>query len=52
MDEVFITSTVREILPARQVDGRQLPTARPVTRALREAFRRRTDGGPSAQRAS
>jgi branched-chain amino acid aminotransferase len=36
--EVFITSTLRGVMPAASVDGRALPAARPVTSALREAF--------------
>ncbi len=46
-DEVFITSTVREIVPVTRLDGRTVGAGRPgpVTRRLHDAFRRRA-GGP------
>ena len=42
-DEIFITSTTREVLAATTLDGRPVGTGAPgpVTRALAEAFRRR-----------
>lgn len=42
-DEVFITSTTREVLPVTTLDGRPVGSGvpGPVTRALAEAFRRR-----------
>jgi branched-chain amino acid aminotransferase len=54
-DEAFLTSTTREIVPIVRVDDRVIGSGRPgpVTRALLEGFRRRTDalagGGRSAQ---
>jgi branched-chain amino acid aminotransferase len=46
-DEVFITSTVREIVPVTRLGDRPVGTGRPgpVTRRLHDAFRRRA-GGP------
>ncbi len=46
-DEVFITSTVREIVPVTRLGDRAVGTGRPgpVTRRLHDAFRRRA-GGP------
>ncbi|MGN6752391.1 MAG: aminotransferase class IV [Intrasporangium sp.] len=38
-DEVFITSSTKDILPVHAVDGRALPTERPVTTRLQEVFR-------------
>ena len=42
-DEMFITSTTREILPVTRIDSRPVGSGRPgpVTMALAEAFRRR-----------
>ncbi|MFT3775596.1 MAG: hypothetical protein QM820_60385 [Minicystis sp.] len=42
-DEVFITSTIREILPVVRVDDAVVAEGRPgrITRALHEAFRTR-----------
>jgi len=54
-DEAFLTSTTREVVPIVRVDDRVVGPGRPgpVTRALLEGFRRRTDaltgGGRSAQ---
>jgi branched-subunit amino acid aminotransferase/4-amino-4-deoxychorismate lyase len=54
-DEAFLTSTTREVVPIVRVDDRVIGAGRPgpVTRALLEGFRRRTDapsgGGQSAQ---
>jgi branched-chain amino acid aminotransferase len=54
-DEAFLTSTTREVVPIVRVDDRVIGAGRPgpVTRALLEGFRRRTDaltgGGRSAQ---
>jgi branched-subunit amino acid aminotransferase/4-amino-4-deoxychorismate lyase len=44
-DELFITSTGREILPAASLDGRPVGKGAPgpVTRKLHEAFRRLAD---------
>lgn len=38
-DEVFITSSTKDVLPIDAVDERELPTARPVTTAIAELFR-------------
>lgn len=38
-DEVFVTSTMHDVAPARRVDGRDLPTAHPVTDRIRALFR-------------
>lgn len=38
-DEVFITSSTKDLLPIHAVDGRHLPAERPVTTALQEVFR-------------
>jgi branched-chain amino acid aminotransferase len=38
-DEVFITSSTKDVLPVHAVDGRPLPAHRPLTTALREVFR-------------
>lgn len=42
-DEMFITSTTREVLPVTTLDGRPVGSGRPgpVTRTLADAFRRR-----------
>jgi D-alanine transaminase len=43
-DEVFITSTTREIAWCSQVDSHQLPpTCGPITRALHEAYLKQTE---------
>lgn len=41
-DEVFLSSSIREVLPVVRVDGRQVGSGRPgpVTKALHAAFRR------------
>lgn len=39
-DEVFITSSTKDVLPVTRVDGRELPVG-PVTTALRDLFRAR-----------
>ena len=46
-DEVFITSTTREVLPVTTLDGRPVGSGLPgpVTRALADAFRRRSRSG-------
>ena len=38
-DEVFVTSTVHDVAPARKVDARDLPAKRPVTDRIRALFR-------------
>ena len=47
-DEIFITSTTREVLPVTTLDGRPVGagTPGPVTRALADAFRRRARSAP------
>ncbi len=45
-DEVFLTSTIREILPVREVDGRAVRAPGPVTRRLHAAFRKRVGAAP------
>ena len=44
-DEVFLTSTTRELLPITRVDNRVIGNGQPgpITRRLLEAFRRRAD---------
>jgi branched-chain amino acid aminotransferase len=44
-DEVFLTSTTREVLPVTRIDDRPVGTgtAGPITRRLAEAFRRRAN---------
>ena len=37
-DEAFLTGTGAEVVPVREIDGRALPAARPVTEAVRQAF--------------
>jgi branched-chain amino acid aminotransferase len=37
-DELFLTGTGAEIVPVREIDGRPLPAARPVTERVRAAF--------------
>lgn len=46
-DEVFISSTIRELLPVVEVDGRpiQRGVPGPVTRSLGEAFRKLAEAG-------
>jgi branched-chain amino acid aminotransferase len=39
-DEVFFTGTAAEVMPVLQIDDRVLPSARPVTHALRHAYAR------------
>lgn len=38
-DEVFITSSTKDVLPVHAIDGRALPRERPVTDRLRDLFR-------------
>ena len=38
-DEVFITSSTKDVLPVHAVDDRELSTTRPVTTRLQEIFR-------------
>lgn len=38
-DEVFITSSTKDVLPVHAVDGRALPPERPLTSRLRDLFR-------------
>ena len=38
-DEVFITSSTKDVLPIDSIDERQLPASRPVTTGLLELFR-------------
>jgi len=42
-DEVFITSSTKDVLPVHAVDDRRLPSERPVTAALQEVFRTNAD---------
>jgi branched-chain amino acid aminotransferase len=46
-DELFLTGTGAEVVPVRLVDGRALSSSRPVTDAVREAFRAFIDAGPA-----
>ena len=48
-DEIFITSTTREVLPVTTLDGRPIGTGAPgpITQALADAFRRRARGAAS-----
>jgi branched-chain amino acid aminotransferase len=46
-DELFLTGTGAEVVPVRLVDGRSLSPSRPVTDAVREAFRAYIDAGPA-----
>lgn len=41
-DEVFITSSTRDVQPVHRVDGRSLPAPGPVTAAVRGEFERRS----------
>jgi branched-chain amino acid aminotransferase len=41
-DEVFITSSLRDIQGVEQWDGRVLPTSRPVTEQLAAQFEQRS----------
>jgi branched-chain amino acid aminotransferase len=45
-DEVFITSSTRDVLAASAVDGRGLPAPGPLTRAAAEVFRERSTADP------
>ena len=49
-DEIFITSTTREVLPVTTLDGRAVGSGDvgPVTQALADAFRRRARGVATA----
>jgi len=38
-EEVFVTSTVHDVAPASQVDGRKMPAGHPVTDRIRALFR-------------
>lgn len=38
-DELFLTSTVYDVVPIDRLDGRKLPAGRPVTRRLAQLFR-------------
>lgn len=42
-EELFLTGTVGEVAPVRRVNGRDLPTERPVTARLRALFRELVD---------
>ena len=44
-DEMFLTSTTREVLPITRIDGREVGSGRPgqITLALGDAFRRKAD---------
>jgi branched-chain amino acid aminotransferase len=49
-DEVFVSSSIREIVPVVRIDDRQIDNGRPgpVTRALHTAFRARVGLGAEA----
>jgi len=53
-DEVFVTSTLQEILPATELDGKPVADGRPgpLTRRLLEQFRKMVRPGPSPAQAS
>ncbi len=51
-DEVFITSTTRNLLPVLSIDGRATPEHRPVTAALLEAFNGYVEGYVARHRES
>jgi branched-chain amino acid aminotransferase len=46
-DELFLTGTGAEVVAVRIVDGRPLPTSRPITDAVSAAFRAYIDAGPA-----
>jgi branched-chain amino acid aminotransferase len=49
--EAFIASTVREVMPIRAIDGRELPAAPgPLTRAAAEALREHVEASLAAAR--
>lgn len=41
-EEVFITSSTRDVQPVHRVDGRSLPAPGPITAAVRDEFARRS----------
>jgi branched-chain amino acid aminotransferase len=49
-EEAFLTSTIREITPIRDLAGRILPAPGPITLRLRDAYRRRVSAEISARR--
>jgi D-alanine transaminase len=51
-DEVFLSSTMQEIVPVVRVDGRRVGDGRtgPVTRSLWERFQRRARAAPATRR--
>jgi branched-chain amino acid aminotransferase len=46
-DELFLTGTGAEVVSVRLVDGRPLPSERPVTDAVAAAFRAYIEAGPA-----
>ncbi|MEO9174534.1 MAG: branched-chain-amino-acid transaminase [Gaiellales bacterium] len=46
-DELFLTGTGAEVVAVRLVDGRPLPSSRPVTDAVAAAFRAYIEAGPA-----
>jgi branched-chain amino acid aminotransferase len=44
-DEIFLTSTTRDVQPVSRWNTRELSTPGPVTRAVQEAWRRRQVAG-------
>jgi branched-chain amino acid aminotransferase len=49
-DEVFITSSIREVFPVSRVDRVEFKTPGPITRTLAEAFRKHVDAWAASER--